>query len=565
MSRSFAPDGRVPHRFLIVLLLLAAAGVAAAERPPVHALATAHPLATEAGLGVLREGGNAFDAAVAVAATLAVVEPYASGLGGGGFFLLQRGDEERAICLDARERAPLAAHRDLYRDPAGRLTPQRAVDGALAAGIPGLPAALDQLARRYATLPLKRLLADAIRHAREGFAVDAHYARLAHFRQASLAQSAAARVQFLADGAPPAPGARLVQRDLADTLAALATRGHEGFYAGMVADRLVEGVRAAGGVWTRADLAQYRVIERAPVTGTWAGYHIRSAPPPSAGGVTLIETLNILGDGLPVTPASRVHRITESWRRAFRDRAEFLGDPDFIDIPLARLIDPAYGRSLGATIDADRATPSRALPPAIAPSQGPHTTHFSILDAHGNRVAATLSINYPFGSGFVPPGTGVLLNDEMDDFSIAPGQPNLYGLVGGEANAIASGKRMLSSMAPTFVDGPRGMAILGTPGGSRIPTMLTLAVIAFAEGADAAQIVAQGRFHHQYLPDRLEHEPGSWPDEVALDLAAMGHELAPQAESWGNMQAITWERATGQVVAASDRRGEGGSQKLPFP
>lgn len=539
---------------------------APAPAPPTAALATAHPLATVAGAGILAAGGNAFDAAVAVSAVLAVVEPYGSGLGGGGFWLLHEAASGRTRMLDGRERAPLAARRDMYLDADGRFVPALALDGPLAAGIPGVPAALDHLAADYGRLPLATTLAPAIHLARVGFPVDATYRRLANWRLAALRASPAAAAQFLVGGEVPAAGTLLRQPDLAVTLEHLAAAGRDGFYRGPVAAALVGGVRASGGIWTLADLAEYRVIERDPIVGRYRGWRIVSAAPPSAGGVALVQMLNML-DGFELNaldPGARLHLLAEVMRRAYRDRARFLGDPDHVEIPVARLIHPWYAAGLARDIDPARATPSSAGQAPVPPS-GADTTHFSILDAEGNQVAATLSINYPFGSGFVPPGTGVLLNDEMDDFSAQPGVPNAYGLVGGEANAIAPGKRMLSSMSPTFLESPAELVILGTPGGSRIISMVLQVLLAATEGGTAADWVAAPRIHHQYRPDRLQFEPAALSAAVQQTLVARGHILDAVERPWGDMQLVHWDRAAGRVSAASDPRGSGLSLLLSAP
>ena len=528
------------------------------ERPPRQAaIASAHPLATDAGFEVLDAGGNAFDAAVAVSAALAVVEPYSSGIGGGGFWLLHRAGDGKQVMVDGRERAPLAAHRDLYLDERGDVIPGASVNGPLAAGIPGGPAALDHIAANYGRLPLSRTLAPAIRLAKHGYRVDAHYQRVAGFRLEPLRASAAAAEIFLHNRDVPPIGHRIVQPQLATTLEQLAARGFDGFYRGPVAQQLVAGVRDAGGIWTLEDLDQYRVIERVPVYGHYRGYRVVSAAPPSSGGVALIEMLNMLS-GYPqdrLNKADRTHYLVEVMRRAYRDRARYLGDPDFVDVPVRRLTNPEYALRLGADIQLDRATPSESKTPSRA--SGSDTTHFSIIDQEGNRVAATLSINYPFGSGFMPPGTGVLLNDEMDDFSVKPGVPNVYGLVGAEANAIAPGKRMLSSMSPTFVEGADRVAVLGTPGGSRIITMVLLGILEFVEGTSPQAWVERPRIHHQYLPDVVQIEPDAFTPDIQDRLRAKGHVLEVQVRPWGNMQAVMWNRRTGEVSAASDPRGVG--------
>ena len=548
-------------RFLSLLLLLALPLQSPARPlPGAAAVASAHPLATAAGIEILRRGGNAFDAAVAVTATLAVVEPYSSGLGGGGFWLLHRASDGHQVMLDGRETAPAAARRDLYLDERGEVIPGLSIDGPLAAGIPGVPAALAYLAEGWGRMPLHRTLAPAIRAAREGFEVDEHYRRMAQFRLEALRRSPEAASQFLVDGGPPPPGHRIHQPELAETLERIARAGRSGFYEGEVAQRMVAAVRRAGGIWSLEDLREYQVVERRPVTGAYRGMRIVSAAPPSSGGVALVEALNILsGYRLEeLEPASRIQRVTEAMRRAYRDRALWLGDPDYVEVPVERLTHPWYADGLRISILPDRATPSDRLAPVDAsPVTGNHTTHFSILDRDGNRVAATLSINYPFGSCFVPAGTGVLLNDEMDDFSAKPGVPNVYGLVGGEANAIAPGKRPLSSMSPTFVERPDGgLAILGTPGGSRIISMVLLAILEYAEGAGAERMVSLPRYHHQYLPDALQLEPGAVSAETARRLEAMGYRLDRRDATWGNMQVVVMG-SDGRVTAASDRRGGG--------
>ncbi len=546
--------------FLLLVPAIAPAGdQPAPPRPAAQAIASAHPLATQAGMQILAAGGNAFDAAVAVSAALGVVEPYSSGIGGGGFWLLHRARDGKQVMLDGRERAPLAAHRDMYLDARGKVVPGLSMDGGLAAAIPGEPAALVWLAERYGRLPLKQSLAPAIELAQAGFPVDAHYRRMARFRQQVLRRSPAAAKVFLQHGDVPEEGAIIRQPELAATLRALAQQGRDGFYAGEIARRLVDGVRKAGGIWTLEDLAQYRVIERRPVSFGFRGRRIVAAALPSSGGVGLATMLNILA-GYPLArlePAQRTHFIVEAMRRAYRDRAQYLGDPDFVEAPVALLVDPRYADGLRASIHPQHATPSRLLPGKAVLSAGADTTHFSILDRDGNRVAATLSINYPFGAAFVAPGTGVLLNDEMDDFSAKPGVPNAYGLVGAEANAIEPGKRPLSSMTPTFVESEHGVAILGTPGGSRIITMVLLAILDISEGHGPASWVALPRFHHQFLPDVIQFEPGALSAETQRALRDRGYALKQMKSTWGNMQAVYFDYQSGKVQAASDPRGIG--------
>ncbi len=541
---------------LVALCLLFAHRVAAAT-PPQHAVASAHPQATAAGIAVLELGGNAFDAAVAVSAVLAVVEPYGSGIGGGGFWLLHRASDGFEVMVDGRERAPLAATRDMYLDSDGEPVPGASIDGPLAAGIPGEPAALVHIAERYGRLPLSLVLAPAIALASEGFPVDAHYRRMARFRLEALRASPAASQQFLLNGEVPPLGHLIHQPELANTLLRIARQGRQGFYAGDLAQRLVDGVRAAKGIWQLQDLQDYRVVEREPLSGQFRGLRVVSASPPSSGGVVLLEMLNMLETlDLDAQPSARqVHLIAEVMRRAYEDRARHLGDPDFVEVPVEKLTSPAYARARAEDIDPERAGssgPIRAVEP-----EGRDTTHFSILDREGNRVAATLSINYPFGSGFVVPGTGVLLNDEMDDFSIKPGVPNVYGLVGNEANAIEPGKRMLSSMSPTFIESDSMVGILGTPGGSRIISMLLIGALQASEGQPVSRWVGRARFHHQYLPDEIQFEPGGLSDDTRSYLEGLGHSLNELEQGYGDMHAVHWDRARKQVQAASDPRGNG--------
>ena len=549
---------------LIVLCLLVPAPRAVASAA---GIATAHPLATQAGKDILAAGGNAFDAAVAITAVLAVVEPAASGLGGGGFWLLHRAEDGRETMIDGRERAPFAATADMYLDAKGDVVANASIDGPRAAGIPGTPAALDLLARRYGKLPLKTSLQPAIKLAREGFVIDEHYRRLAGFRLEALRASPAAARIFLLDNEVPPPGYRLRQPDLATTLIAIAKRGADGFYRGKTARALVAGVRDTNGLWTDRDLAEYRAVEREPVRGEYHGIRVTSAAPPSSGGIALLTMLNIVAeDDLARLPKGiDKHLVIEAMRRAYRDRAVYLGDPDFVSIPVRRLINPDYAAGLRNSIRLDRATPSASLPglEAATVPQGADTTHFSVLDGDGNRVAATLSINYPFGSGFVAPGTGVLLNDEMDDFSAKPGTPNVYGLIGSRANAIEAGKRPLSSMTPTFLDGPRGVAILGTPGGSRIITMVLLGALDFAAGNGPQSWVSVKRYHHQFEPDVVSYEPDAFSPEEVEVLRGLGHSLKQRGRPYGNMQAVFWDRESGAVSAASDPRGGGLAIVIP--
>ncbi len=542
-------------RYLILSLFLFLSVSVLAQPYPNAGIATAHPLATKAGHDVLAQGGNAFDAAVAITATLAVVEPYSSGLGGGGFWLLHRASDGKQVMLDGREIAPGRAHRDMYLDDNGKVRSGASVDGPMAAGIPGVPAAIEHLAVQYGKLPLSVSLASAIKIARDGFVVDAFYQRMAGFRLKALQASPEAAAIFLENNQVPAVGYRIRQPDLANTLKAIAAKGAAGFYRGVVAQKLVTGSRDAGGIWRLEDLARYRVIERKPLTGTIGQAKVISVAPPSSGGVALLSILQQM-DGFNHFDLNTHfdHIVVESMRRAYRDRAEFLGDSDFVDVPVKKLMSRQHNEMLRRSIDLNEATPSSALPKTyVEEGAGTDTTHFSIIDRKGNRVAATLSVNYPFGSGFVAPGTGVLLNDEMDDFSAKAGVPNVYGLVGATANEIAPYKRPLSSMSPTFIESPRGVAVLGTPGGSRIITMVLHGIIDYLNGGNALSMVSKRRYHHQYLPDVIQYEQGAFTPQQLADLQLHGHTLSLQGD-YGNMQVVLWERNTNQLDAASDPR-----------
>lgn len=547
---------------------------AADATPPAPAVASAHPAATAAGMAVLANGGNAFDAAVAVTAALAVVEPQSSGLGGGGFWLLHQAEQDRDVMIDGREEAPGAATRDMYLDEQGNFVQHLSRNGALAAGIPGEPAALVHIAEQYGALDLATTLAPAIRLARDGFQVNDHMHRLAQYRKDVLAKHPASAALILDEaGEPLAPDEILKQPDLANTLQAIADRGRDGFYDGDVARQLVEAVRSAGGIWTRQDLADYDIVEREPIRGTYrtpeGEYDIISAAPPSSGGPVLVEALNILEgfDWGALDDVQRRHVTIEAMRRAYRDRAVYLGDPDFVDMPIARLTDKNYAAGLRVGIRKDRATRSNELASVTAThANGHHTTHFSVIDAEGNRVSATLSVNFPFGSGMVAAGTGVFLNDEMDDFSAKPLTPNGYGLVGSEANSIAPGKRPLSSMSPSFVVGKDREIALGTPGGSRIITMVLLGILDFTHGGNAESVVGKPRYHHQYLPDHVEYEPGALSTETLAGLKKLGHEFEKVNRHYGDMHAVIWNKADGTMDAASDPRGIGcaaGGEQAP--
>lgn len=524
------------------------------------AIASAHPLATQSGVDILQQGGNAFDAAIAVTATLAVVEPYSSGIGGGGLYLLHEADKNRYVMVDARERAPLLAHKDLYLDAAGNVIKDASITGALSAGIPGIPAALVHLAEKYGNLTLSESLAPAIKHARQGFPVDAYYQRMVRFRLDDLRKNKTASKIFLQQDDVPVLGYKIVQLDLANTLEAISISGFSGFYEDELAAKMVEDVNKHNGIWSLEDLSGYEVKERSPDIAKYKGMKLISASLPSSGGLVLSEILGILAefDLASMDEAQRIHHIVEAMRRAYRDRAEYMGDPDFIEVPVDYLVSDAHIKSLAKTISEKAATLSSSLKPVGQPDgNGTDTTHFSIVDTVGNKVSATLSINYPFGSCFVAEGTGVLLNDEMDDFVSKPGVPNVYGLVGSHANAIAPGKRMLSSMTPSIAETKDRTVVIGTPGGSRIITMVLLGVLNFYDNKSAEEIVGGGRYHHQYLPDKISYEAGVFDEALVAALHKLGHKTNALDSDYGNMQAIVIDRASGRADAASDHRGIG--------
>ena len=528
-------------------------------------IATAHPLATAAGEKILAQGGNAFDAAVAISAALAVVEPYSSGIGGGGFWLLHRSSDGFETMIDGREKAPLKSHRDMFLDKNGDVIPLASMDGALSAGIPGVPAALEHLSKKYGKLSLKQSLQPAIEYAENGFNVSVHYQRMAGFRLAALRASPAAAKIFLKNNNVPDEGDVIKQADLAKTLKIIAEKGSAGFYTGKLAEKFISGVKDAGGIWSHEDLKKYFVIERKPVVGRFHEMKITSAAPPSSGGIALVQILNQLSHYSlsNLDKPQAIHLTIEAMRRAYRDRAQFLGDTDYVSVPVKRLLSKDYAAGLAASIHPDKAMPSNLLPGVVHENNSKDTTHFSVIDHQGNRVSATLSVNYPFGSCFVPPGTGVLLNDEMDDFSSKPGVANAYGLVGAEANAIEPGKRMLSSMSPTFLETDERMAVIGSPGGSQIITMVLLGSLRFYFDEDVEEIVNGPRFHHQYLPDRVSYEPGAFDDETLLILQNKNHVLKQSKRSWGNMQLVIWDKRNKKMTAASDKRGLGEAKVIP--
>jgi gamma-glutamyltranspeptidase/glutathione hydrolase len=563
--------------FVVVAPVWADDGVQAPAHPPGAAIASGHKLATEAGLEILREGGNAFDAAVAVSSTLGVVEPISSGLGGGGFFLLHDAGSGKDLFLDAREYAPESASPDKFLDKAGNLDPEKSQNGPWSAGIPGLPAVLVELAGKHGRLPLKQSLAPAIRIAREGFPVYARMAKGYAQRHEVMERYPGTRDVYLRGGKPIAEGDIFRQPELAHTLELLADKGFDGFYKGETAKKLIAGVKQAGGHWTPEELAAYRVKEREPIIFNYKQWKITTAPPASSGGIALAEILQILEgyDLKDMDPVHRTHMVVEAMRRAYRDRTFFLGDPDFTRIPMRVLLSKDYALGLRSTINPDKATPSDLLSGNPTPLEDDETTHFSIIDQDGNRVAATQTVNLLYGSGLIPKGTGVLLNDEMDDFALKPGTPNAFGVMGYEANAPKPGKRPLSSMTPTFMESPERLAVLGTPGGSRIITMVLLGILGYDDGLEAQQVAALPRYHHQWLPDVIDAETDAFTADTVKGLEAMGHKVVMPGNTaaggrgsshvWGNLQTVEWDKTRGVLLGGSDPRNPVGAAEVIAP
>ena len=525
-----------PNRFLCAAAIAAVlsfyAIAEAASVAPVAAehgmVVTAQHLATRVGVDVLKKGGNAVDAAVAVGYALAVVYPAAGNLGGGGFMTIQLVDGRKTF-LDFREKAPLAATANMYLDAAGNVIKGATTRGHLAVGVPGTVSGLEMALARYGTMKRADLIAPAIRYAEQGFVLDQGDADIfATATEAFKADPATATI-FLNNGRPFGAGDRLVQRDLAATLRQIREAGAAGFYKGPVAQAIVASSQAGNGLLTQADLDQYNARELAPVECDYRGYHVVSAPPPSSGGVIICEILNVL-EGYPLKDwgfrsAAAVHVQIEAMRHAYVDRNNYLGDPDFVKNPLERLLDKAYAAKIRAAIDPAKAAVSKDLKPGVAPHEGSNTTHYSIVDGTGNAVAVTVTLNDWFGAKVTAGKTGVLLNDEMDDFTAKLGVPNIYGLVQGEANAIAPAKRPLSSMSPTIVtkDG-KPVMVVGTPGGSRIITAVVQTIInAIDYGMNIQEAVDAPRCHQQWLPMPTILEPFALSPDTKKILEGMGH------------------------------------------
>ena len=535
--------------FVVIIatwLGLAPAAIQAASHQPVGAengmVVSAHRLASDTGVEVLKAGGNAVDAAVAVAYALAVTFPEAGNIGGGGFMTIRLADGREAF-IDFRETAPLAATATMFQDKAGNVIPGLSTRSFKAVGVPGTVAGLELARERYGTRPRAELIEPAVRLARDGFVLDHADAEFLSRGAEDFARDPAARAIFLNNGQPWRAGERLVQADLGRMLAAIAAGGPDAFYRGEAARLIVAASKAQGGIMAMKDFETYRAKERPPLTCSYRGYRIISAPPPSSGGTVICQTLGIL-EGydlgkLGFHSADAVHVTVEALRRAYRDRNLELGDPDFITVDLERLLSPAYIARLRAGIDPARATPSTTLGGPAVLKEGKSTTHFSVVDKAGNGVSLTYTLNDWFGARIVAAGTGILLNNEMDDFSAKPGSPNMYKLVEGPNNAVAPGKRPLSSMSPTIVtrDGKLEL-VLGTPGGSRIPTgVLQVMMNVIDHGMTLTEAVDAPRIHAQWLPDSISAERFALSAETAAVLRAKGHVLESMG-FWNQIAAI---------------------------
>lgn len=531
---------------------------------------SAHPLASQAGLAILQQGGNAVDAAVATTFAISVVEPYSAGLGGGGFLMLRLGTTREVKALDFRERAPLAATAKMYLDGSGKVLPKASTEGYLAVGVPGTVAGLAEVHRQYGKLPWKTVVQPAIALAKTGFIVTPKLSA-AIARNPALQTNSAIRQIFLPQGNPPEIGATLIQTDLAKTLSAIAQEPSS-FYTGSIARAIARDMATNGGIITQQDLRQYRPIWRAPVCGNFQTVQVCSMPPPSSGGVHLLQMLNLLSSTIGGVSFKKLgwhdpealHWIVESMRIAYADRAQLLGDPDFVKVPVAALISPAYAEERRQEIDLSKARPSSQVNPAdpallkrLTGKESADTSHLSVVDQAGNAVSLTFTVNLGFGARVVAAGTGIVLNNEMDDFAIAPNTPNAFGLVGGTANAIAPRKTPLSSMTPTIVTEKGQIRLVaGAPGGSTIiTTVLQIVLNVLVYDMNARGAVAAPRLHHQWLPDKLMVEKNGFDPLTLSELRHRGHQIEERS-NWGNATVIL-RSEDGWLEGAADPRGEG--------
>ncbi|WP_227734741.1 gamma-glutamyltransferase [Yersinia proxima] len=532
---------------LAVLALLISGTLHAASTPAVEAkngmVVTSQYLASQVGTDILKMGGNAVDAAVAVGYAQAVVNPCCGNIGGGGFMTIHLADGTDTF-INFRETAPAAASADMYLDKEGKVTKDASLYGYLAAGVPGTVLGMDSAQKKYGKLTRQQVMAPAIKLAREGFVLtradtDILDTTVKRFRQ----DPESARIFLRKNGEALQPGDRLIQADLADTLTAISEKGPDAFYQGKIPQAVEAAAKKGGGILTAADFANYKITETAPITCSYRGYKFVSSPPPSSGGVTLCETLNVLEGydlkSMGFNSAAYIHTLTEAMRHAYMDRNTFLGDPEFVKNPIDRLLSKSYAADIRKQIVANKATPSVEVQPGMQPHEKPETTHYSIVDHDGNAVSTTYTVNGRFGAVVIAPGTGFFLNDEMDDFTVKVGEQNLYGLVQGATNSIAPGKRPLSSMSPTLVtkDGKTFM-VLGSPGGSRIITItLQTALNVIDHGMAPQEAVDAPRIHHQWLPDEVYYEQrGVSADSLNL-LKTMGYKMVEQ-NPWGAAELI---------------------------
>ena len=523
------------HTLIATALVLTVNGVHAASQAPVAGengmVVTAQHLATHVGVDVLKAGGNAVDAAVAVGYALAVVYPAAGNLGGGGFMTVQLADGRKTF-LDFRETAPLAATADMYLDKAGNAVEGLSAKGHLAVGVPGTVSGMELALSNYGTLKRAQVIAPAIKLAENGFALEQGDIDLLHTATGEFEKDQDMRGIFLHNGEPMQVGQKLVQKDLAKTLKEISAKGTDGFYKGWVAKAVVDSSQAGKGIITQADLDAYKTRELAPIECDYRGYHVVSAPPPSSGGVVICQIMNIL-EGYPMADlgyhsAQGLHYQIEAMRHAYVDRNSYLGDPDFVKNPIEHLLDKNYAAKLRAAIEPQKAGDSQAIKPGVSPHEGNNTTHYSIVDKWGNAVSVTYTLNDWFGAGVMASKTGVILNDEMDDFTVKVGVPNMYGLVQGEASAIAPGKAPLSSMSPTIVtkDG-KAVMVVGTPGGSRIITATLLTILNVIDyKMNIQEAVDAPRFHQQWMPETTNLETFAVSPDTQKILESWGHKFA---------------------------------------
>ena len=506
-------------------------------------VASEQGLATQVGLDILKQGGNAIDAAVAVGFALAVVLPNAGNIGGGGFMVLHDDKTGKDVAIDFREIAPAKASRDMYLDNQGNVIDGKSLFTHDASGVPGTVAGMEYALKKWGTMPLSKVLEPAIKLADKGFIVSDVLAKTLKEEKSTLGKWSASKAIFFKNGEPLKSGDLLVQKDLAKSLRLIAKQGAKAFYQGEIATKIAKEMQSQGGTMTLEDLKAYKVVERQPIIGDYRGYKVVTMPPPSSGGVHLIEILNMLEhypikeDG--VNSAKNIHHMAESMKLAYADRSEYLGDPDFVKIPVTGLTSKAYANERVKTIDDNKARLSSTIKPGKPQSyESDQTTHFSVMDKAGNAVAVTYTLNLNFGSGIVAEGTGILLNNEMDDFSVKPGVPNAFGLVGGTANAIEAKKRPLSSMTPTIVmKNNKPWLVTGSPGGARIITTVLQSVVnTIDHEMNPAEAIITPRVHHQWLPDELRVEEGISPDTIKL-LQDKGHKVVTKAPM-GRIQII---------------------------